>query len=56
MSAHVLVGRSEDCHARRRDVERVLADRFGITHTTLQVDHDTGDALLELSRDATRRG
>jgi len=50
LAAHVLVGRGEDCHALRRDLERVLADRFGITHTTLQVDHDAGDALIELRR------
>ncbi|HET9938629.1 MAG TPA: cation diffusion facilitator family transporter [Gaiella sp.] len=50
LSAHVLVGRGDDCHARRRDVEQVLASTFGITHTTLQVDHDAGDALIELRR------
>jgi cobalt-zinc-cadmium efflux system protein len=50
LSAHVLVGREEDCHARRRDVERVLSARFGIDHTTLQVDHDASDALIELER------
>ena len=50
LSAHVLVGRGEDCHALRRDVERALATRFGITHTTLQVDHDASDALIELER------
>ncbi|HEY6076551.1 MAG TPA: cation diffusion facilitator family transporter [Gaiella sp.] len=50
LSAHVLVGRGEDCHALRRDVERALAESFGITHTTLQVDHDAADALLELRR------
>ena len=50
LAAHVLVGRGEDCHALRHDVERVLASRFGITHTTLQVDHDAGDQLLELRR------
>ena len=48
LSAHVLVGRGEDCHARRREIEGVLADRFDVTHTTLQVDHDTSDALIEL--------
>lgn len=56
LSAHVLVGRREDCHARRRDLERMLEHRFGITHTTLQVDHDAADALIVLSRDATRPG
>ena len=39
LSAHVLVGRREDCHARRRDLESLLAREFGISHTTLQVDH-----------------
>lgn len=48
LSAHVLVGRGEDCHALRRDVERALAERFGITHTTLQVDHDAADALVDV--------
>lgn len=39
LSAHVLVGRDEDCHAVRRAVEQGLAASFGIRHTTLQVDH-----------------
>ena len=39
LSAHVLVGKNEDCHARRRDLERLLASEYGIEHTTLQVDH-----------------
>jgi cobalt-zinc-cadmium efflux system protein len=50
LSAHVLVGQGEDCHALRRDLERAIAQRFGITHTTLQVDHDAADALIELRR------
>lgn len=50
LSAHVLVGRGEDCHGLRQDIEHVLADRFDITHTTLQVDHDASDALIELRR------
>jgi cobalt-zinc-cadmium efflux system protein len=50
LSAHVLVGQGEDCHALRRDIERAIAARFGITHTTLQVDHDASDALIELRR------
>jgi cobalt-zinc-cadmium efflux system protein len=45
LSAHVLVGRGEDCHAIRRDLERLLADRYAIDHTTLQVEH-TADRLL----------
>jgi len=55
LSAHVLVGRGEDCHARRRDVERALQHAFGIAHTTLQVDHDAADALIELQGRAALR-
>jgi cobalt-zinc-cadmium efflux system protein len=40
LSAHVLVERDEDCHARRRDLARMLGEDFGIDHTTLQVEHD----------------
>jgi cobalt-zinc-cadmium efflux system protein len=39
LSAHVLVEPGADCHAARRRLEQTLADRFGLTHTTLQVDH-----------------
>jgi cobalt-zinc-cadmium efflux system protein len=39
LAAHVLVGQGEDCHERRRELERVLYREFGIEHTTLQVDH-----------------
>jgi cobalt-zinc-cadmium efflux system protein len=38
-SAHVLVEGGADCHAIRRDLERLLAERFGLDHTTLQVEH-----------------
>jgi cobalt-zinc-cadmium efflux system protein len=46
LAAHVLVGRNQDCHARRRDLEKLLANEFGIEHTTLQVDH-LGDHAAE---------
>jgi cobalt-zinc-cadmium efflux system protein len=49
LSAHVLVGRGEDCHGIRRELEAVLHERFGINHTTLQVEH-TADRLLDISR------
>ena len=51
LSAHVLVGRGEDCHARRLELARLLEQEFGIEHTTLQVDH-VGErgALVELER------
>jgi cobalt-zinc-cadmium efflux system protein len=38
-SAHVLVKPGADCHAIRRGLERMLVERFGLDHTTLQVDH-----------------
>ena len=49
LSAHVLVSPGEDCHGRRRELERLLRDEFGIEHTTLQVDHAV-DGLVELGR------
>lgn len=45
LAAHVLVGREEDCHRIRRDLEALLGERYGIDHTTLQVEH-TADRLL----------
>jgi len=51
LSAHVLVGRGEDCHGRRRELESLLRTEFGIEHTTLQVDHAADpDRLVELGR------
>ena len=40
LAAHVLVAPGDDCHGRRRELEQLLHDRFGIHHTTLQVDHE----------------
>jgi cobalt-zinc-cadmium efflux system protein len=45
LSAHVLVGQSDDCHQVRRELERLLAERFRIDHTTLQVEHEGADLL-----------
>jgi cobalt-zinc-cadmium efflux system protein len=39
LSAHVLVDSVADCHERRVAIEAELHERFGIEHTTLQVDH-----------------
>ena len=39
LSAHVLVRADDDGHARRRELEAILADEFGLRHTTLQVEH-----------------
>jgi cobalt-zinc-cadmium efflux system protein len=42
LSAHVLVEPAADCHGVRRSLERLLAERFHLTHTTLQVEHAHG--------------
>ncbi|POM23279.1 Cadmium, cobalt and zinc/H(+)-K(+) antiporter [Actinomadura rubteroloni] len=39
LSAHVLVDAAGDCHGVRRDLQTLLRDDYGITHTTLEVDH-----------------
>jgi cobalt-zinc-cadmium efflux system protein len=48
LSAHVLVPQNEDCHGVRRELEALLEERFGIEHTTLQVDHSVPPQRLEL--------
>jgi cobalt-zinc-cadmium efflux system protein len=51
LSAHVLVRPGDDCHGIRRELESMLDERFGIDHTTLQVDHEREQLLtLETSR------
>ena len=42
LSAHVVVRSGADCHEDRRQLQRMLAERFDIHHTTLQVDHEAG--------------
>jgi cobalt-zinc-cadmium efflux system protein len=48
LSAHVLVERGDDCHARRRELEELLLREFGIEHTTLQVDHVAPPPLISI--------
>jgi cobalt-zinc-cadmium efflux system protein len=40
LSAHVVVGAGDDCHELRRILQEIVRDRFGVSHTTLQVDHE----------------
>ncbi|MGH2879788.1 MAG: cation diffusion facilitator family transporter [Solirubrobacteraceae bacterium] len=47
LSAHLLVVADRDCHELRREVERMLGERYGIEHTTLQVEPQAGE-LLEI--------
>jgi cobalt-zinc-cadmium efflux system protein len=51
LSAHVVVARDSDCHRTRRELEQVLHDRFGIDHTTLQMDHG-GGGLVQIDAPA----
>jgi cobalt-zinc-cadmium efflux system protein len=48
LSAHVLVPAGDDCHGVRRELEQMLDQRFGIEHTTLQVDHIGQNQLLTI--------
>jgi cobalt-zinc-cadmium efflux system protein len=55
LSAHVLVTPGADCHAARRRLEVILSDRFGLTHTTLQVEHaEPGSTTVELGEAVAR--
>jgi cobalt-zinc-cadmium efflux system protein len=54
LSAHVLVEADADCHGLRREVEVMLAERFGLEHTTLQVDHAAPDALIQIDGSVLR--
>jgi cobalt-zinc-cadmium efflux system protein len=55
LSAHVLVEQKADCHVVRARLASELVERFGLDHTTLQVDHAAGTGRsLGLGR-ATRR-
>jgi cobalt-zinc-cadmium efflux system protein len=54
LSAHVLVELDADCHALRRELEAMLGERFGLEHTTLQVDHAQADGLLQIEQNVLR--
>lgn len=43
LSAHVVVAAGDDCHQRRRQLQTLVRERFGVGHTTLQVDHEAAD-------------
>jgi cobalt-zinc-cadmium efflux system protein len=50
LSAHVLVEPGADCHRIRLELETMLAERFGLEHTTLQVEHVGTASGLEIRR------
>jgi len=49
ISAHIIVRQDADCHEARWRAARLLADRFGVEHSTLQVEHERGDELLQIT-------
>ena len=49
LTAHVLVSVDCDCHGTRRRLAEVLQERFGIQHTTLQVDHAHPPQALQIA-------
>ena len=48
LAAHIVVAPGDDCHLRRRELQNVLHERFGIHHTTLQVDHESWQPLVQI--------
>jgi cobalt-zinc-cadmium efflux system protein len=54
LAAHVLVAPGDDCHGIRRALETLLDERFAIHHTTLQVEHEHADSLLEIDAEPKR--
>jgi cobalt-zinc-cadmium efflux system protein len=52
----VLVAPGADCHAKRRELDRMLAESFDLTHTTLQVEHaEGGPSSVELGTAVPRK-
>jgi cobalt-zinc-cadmium efflux system protein len=56
LTAHVLVSPDCDCHATRRRLADLLQERFGIAHTTLQVDHAQPPQALQIATRSQARG
>jgi cobalt-zinc-cadmium efflux system protein len=54
LSAHVLVEPDADCHRIRLELEGMLRERFGIEHTTLQVEHVGAASGLQIGKPAIR--
>jgi cobalt-zinc-cadmium efflux system protein len=54
LAAHVVVERGADRDLVRRRLEVMLADRFGVEHTTLQMEEEAGAELLEVEGRSTK--
>jgi cobalt-zinc-cadmium efflux system protein len=55
LSAHVLVRRDADCHQIRLELEPMLRERFGVEHSTLQVEHVADATGLQIRSSAASR-
>ena len=55
LSAHVLVQPNADCHRIRVELEQMLHERFGVEHSTLQVEHVAEPSGLQIRRSAGSR-
>ena len=55
LSAHVLVRPDADCHRIRIELEQMLHQRFGVEHSTLQVEHVAEASGLQIGRSAGSR-
>jgi cobalt-zinc-cadmium efflux system protein len=55
LSAHVLVRPDADCHRIRVELEQMLHERFGVEHSTLQVEHVAEASGLQIRRSAGSR-
>jgi cobalt-zinc-cadmium efflux system protein len=55
LSAHVLVRPEGDCHEARRALAAMLRERFGLEHTTLQVEHARQRRRLRIELPLTRQ-
>jgi cobalt-zinc-cadmium efflux system protein len=55
LSAHVLVAPGGDCHDVRRSLAAMLSERFGLEHTTLQLEHARERRRLRVELPLTRR-
>jgi cobalt-zinc-cadmium efflux system protein len=48
LAAHVMVPSGADCHLKRRELQELLRERFGISHTTLQVEHEPRSEVMQI--------
>jgi cobalt-zinc-cadmium efflux system protein len=53
LAAHVMVPSGADCHGKRRELQELLREEFGIEHTTLQVEHEPATRLVDIDEQRT---